>query len=109
MKKIALSMALVACMFCACNDELNINQVYSFELQTLPVPGRIMQWETVEIRCQIIKAGDYRGNTFSIRYFQPDGRGELRLDDGRILIPNDLYPLKKDVFRLYYTSHIAEQ
>jgi hypothetical protein len=101
-------MALIACMVCGCNDTLDIQQKYSFDLQTLPVPKRITQGETVEIRCQIVKEGDYAGTGYQIRYFQPDGRGELRLDDGRILLPNDLYPLKKDVFRLYYTSQCAE-
>lgn len=33
----------------------------------------------------------------------------LRLDDGRILQPNDLYPLKNEVFRLYYTSACTDQ
>ena len=96
-------------MICGCNDGLNINQVYSFDLQTMPVPRRIMQGETVEIRCQIEKTGNYAGNVFYIRYFQPDGKGELKLDDGRVLTPNDLYLLRKDVFRLYYTSRSAEQ
>jgi hypothetical protein len=40
---------------------------------------------------------------------QPDGRGELRLDDGRILTPNDFFPLNKMTFRLYYTSQCADQ
>lgn len=48
-----------------------------------------------EIRCQIVKEGDYQDTKFFIRMFQPDGVGELRLDDGRVLLPNDLYPLKK--------------
>jgi hypothetical protein len=75
----------------------------------MPVPKRIIQGETIEIRCQILKEGNYAGVAFYIRYFQPDGRGELKLDDGRILLPNDLYLLKKDVFRLYYTSHSTDQ
>ena len=108
MKKILSFITLVACIVCACNDGLNINQVYSFDLQTMPVPKKIMQGETVEIRWQIVKTGNYAGNAYSIRFFQNDGKGELRLDDGRILSPNDLYPLKKEVFRLYYTSHCTD-
>ena len=110
MKKIVfISIVLVVCMFCACNDTLDIQQQYSFELQTMPVPKRVLQGETVEIRCQIVKTGNYRAAQYSIRYFQFDGKGELKLDDGRILKPNDLYTLRKDVFRLYYTSRSAEQ
>jgi len=96
-------------MFCACNDGLTINQVYSFDLQTMPIPKRIIQGETVEIRCQIVKTGNYSAAQYFIRYFQPDGKGELVLDDGRVLIPNDLYLLKNDVFRLYYTSRCTDQ
>ena len=108
MKKL-LSYTLIVCMFCACNDGLTINQVYSFDLQTMPIPKRIIQGETVEIRCQIAKTGNYSAAQYFIRYFQPDGKGELVLDDGRVLIPNDLYPLKNDVFRLYYTSRCTDQ
>ena len=112
MKKIksyTLYMALAVCFVCACNDTPDIRQMYSFDLYTMPVPKRIIQGETVEIRCQIIKEGNYAGTVYYIRYFQSDGRGELLLDDGRVLIPNDLYLLEKDVFRLYYTSHCTDQ
>lgn len=60
-------------------------------------------------QCTIVKEGEYAENRFYIRYFQPDGKGELRLDDERILSPNDLYPLKNEVFRLYYTSACSDQ
>jgi hypothetical protein len=99
---------IIAGIACSCNDGLDIQQRYSFDLQTLPVPQSIVQDETAEIRCTIVKEGNYAGAKYSIRYFQPDGKGELRLDDGRKLTPNDLFPLKKDVFRLYYTSRCAD-
>jgi hypothetical protein len=81
----------------------------SFELVTLPVPKKIMQNETIEIRCQIKKADERNTSSYSIRYFQPDGKGELRMDNGTLFLPNDLYPLDRNSFRLYYTSHCAEQ
>ena len=37
-------------------------------------------------------------------YFQSDGKGLLRNDNGTVFKSNDRYPLTKDVFRLYYTS-----
>lgn len=49
------------------------------------------------------------GNEVFIRMFQPDGVGELWLDDGRVLLPNDLYLLEKETFRMYYTSHCTDQ
>jgi len=108
MKKIISYSFLVACIVFGCNDTLEIQQKYSFDLITMPVPKRIKQDETVEIRCLIVKEGDYSGAKYQIRYFQPDGRGELRLDDGRMLTPNDLFQLGNDTFRLYYTSRCTE-
>jgi len=103
-----LCTALTFCILSGCNDALDVQQMYSFDLTVMPVPKRIMQDETVEIRCQIVKEGDFAGTAYYIRYFQPDGRGELCLDNGRLLIPNDLFLLKKDVFRLYYTSRCSD-
>lgn len=102
---------LVAMMLLAlaCNDNLDINKVYAFDLVCMPVQKKIVQREVVEIRCQIVKEGDYQDTKFFIRYFQPDGKGELRLDDGCVLLPNDLYPLEKETFRMYYTSHCTDQ
>ncbi|MDR2968672.1 MAG: DUF3872 domain-containing protein, partial [Tannerellaceae bacterium] len=86
--------------------EVNI----SFELVTLPVPKEIAADETVEIRCRIKKADERNTSSYSIRYFQPDGKGELRMDNGRLFLPNDLYPLhNRNEFRLYYTSRCTEQ
>lgn len=46
---------------------------------------------------------------YTIRYFQPDGKGELRMDDGTLFLPNDRYPLTREVFRLYYISASSDQ
>ena len=100
---------LLACIFCACDDRLDISQNYAFDLQVMPYHNKITEGETVEIRCQIVKEGSYIGTKYFIRYFQTGGKGELRLDDGRVLTPNDLFPLTSDVFRLYYTSHSTDQ
>lgn len=115
MKKIksffGITAGLVAIMLLAlaCSDDMDINKVYAFDLATMPVQKKIVQGEVTEIRCQIVKEGNYQDTKFFIRYFQPDGVGELRLDDGRVLQPNDLYPLKKETFRMYYTSHCTDQ
>jgi len=115
MKKIkrffSITAGLVAIMLLAlaCSDDLDIHKVYAFDLATMPVQKKIVQGETAEIRCRIVKEGDYQDTKFFIRMFQIDGKGELRLDDGRVLLPNDLYPLKKETFRMYYTSHCTDQ
>ncbi|MFR4273938.1 MAG: DUF3872 domain-containing protein [Bacteroides thetaiotaomicron] len=100
---------LLGAIVCACSDDLDINQVYTFDLVCMPVQKKIVQGETAEIRCQLVKEGDYEQARFFIRYFQTDGKGELRMDDGTVFLPNDLYPLNKTTFRLYYTSHSTDQ
>ena len=62
------------------------------------------QGQTAEIRCTLKRGGDFADTHYTIRYFQPDGKGTLKMDDGTVFKPNDRYPLTKDVFRLYYTS-----
>ena len=65
--------------------------------------------ETAEIRCQLVRGGYYQPTTYQIRYFQPDGKGRLEMDNGTVFLPNDLYPLERDTFRLYYTSASTDQ
>lgn len=93
----------------SCNDKIEVLQAYDFTLTTMPVQKRIKQGETVEIRCQLHKSGNYNETTFAIGYFQPDGKGTLRMDDGTVLKPNDAYPLNRERFRLYYTSQCSDQ
>jgi hypothetical protein len=93
----------------ACSDKLDIKQAYAFDLHTMPYPKQIADGETLEIRCRIMKEGDYSEARFFIRYFQTVGKGSLCLDDGTKLIPNDLYYLTNETFRLYYTSHCTDQ
>lgn len=100
---------LLSAIVCACSDDLDINQVYTYDLVCMPVQKKIVQNETAEIRCQLVKEGDYKQARFFIRYFQTDGKGELRMDDGTVFLPNDLYPLDRTTFRLYYTSHSTDQ
>ena len=91
-------------MLSSCDNELDIKQAYAFRLETMPVQTHIVRGETAEIRCTLVREGEYDGTQYTIRYFQPDGKGELRMDDGMLFIPNDRYPLTREVFRLYYTS-----
>ena len=107
--KILMGCYIVASLVlvCACNDGLDIQQAYPFTVETLPVPKKLKVGETAEIRCQLVRSGRYQPTTYQIRYFQPDGKGKL--DDGTVFLPNDLYPLEKETFRLYYTSASTNQ
>lgn len=102
-------LAVIMLLVCACSNDMDIHKVYSFDLVTMPVQKKIVQGEVAEIRAQIVKGGSYEDTRFFIRYFQVDGKGELRLDNGTVLLPNDLYPLEKETFRMYYTSHCSDQ
>ncbi|NDV64687.1 DUF3872 domain-containing protein [Bacteroides sp. 224] len=100
---------LLAAVVCACSDDLDIQQAYRFDLVTMPIQKRIAKGEVAEIRCQLVKEGKFEQAQFFIRYFQPDGVGILRMDNGVTFKPNDLYPLDSTTFRLYYTSQCSDQ
>ncbi|MCI6671637.1 MAG: DUF3872 domain-containing protein [Prevotella sp.] len=97
---------LALAVFClsACDRELDVQQSYPFTVETMPVQKDIIKGQTAEIRCTLKRGGDFADTHYTIRYFQPDGKGTLKMDDGTVFKPNDRYPLTKDVFRLYYTS-----
>lgn len=60
-------------------------------------------------QCQLHRYGRYENTNYKLRYFQPDGSGELKMDDGTAFLPNDYYDLTKEEFRLYYTSQSEDQ
>ncbi|MBF0647440.1 DUF3872 domain-containing protein [Dysgonomonas sp. GY75] len=100
---------LLACIVCACSDHLDIKQSYEFKVTHLPVPKKLKVGETAEIRCRIERSGYYQKAAYKLRYFQPDGRGTLMLDDGTVFLPNDYYNLDRETFRLYFTAASDEQ
>ena len=68
--------ALVAAvLLCACSDKLDIQQVYEFDLATLPVQTTIVEGGEAEIRCQLVRSGRYEETEYFIRYFQRAVRG----------------------------------
>ena len=97
---------LALAVFClsACDRELDVQQSYPFTVETMPVQKDIIRGQTAEIRCTLKRGGEFANTRYTIRYFQPDGKGTLKMDDGTVFKPNDRYPLSKQEFRLYYTS-----
>ena len=96
--------------FClsSCDRFLDVQTVFPFEVETMPVPKDIGKGETVEIRCLLKSEGNFSGTRYTIRYFQPEGEGELSLD-GVVFNPNDRYPLERKSFSLYYTSRSTDR
>ena len=102
-------LAVVSLCLPACDRELEVQQAYDFTLETMPVQKDLRRGETVEIRCSLKRAGRFVGARYTLRYFQSEGRGMLRLDRGAVLKPNDRYSLVREEFRLYYTSQSADR
>mgnify|MGYP000647278122 FL=1 len=75
----AMLVALVAVALVSCDNELDVQQGYPFTVETMPVPTRIVKGETVEIRCGLKREGRFSDARYTIRYFQPDGKGTLRI------------------------------
>jgi len=101
--------ALVFLLFVGCNDKLNVQQMYEFSLSTMPVQTAIKSGETVEIRCQLNRSGKYKDARYTISYFQPEGKGFLKNENGILFVPNDFYDLDNETFRLFYTSSCLVQ
>ena len=98
-------------VFClsACDRDLDVQQSYPFTVETMLVQKDIIRGQTAAIRCTLKRGGEFADTRYTIRYFQFDGKGLLRNDNGTVFKPNDRYPLTKDVFRLYYTSLSADR
>lgn len=110
-RNVLMGVYLLGAMLLAfsCDDKLDVQQVYPFTVTTMPVQKRIKMGETAEIRFQLHREGYYDETKYFIRYFQPDGKGTLRMADETVFLPNDLYPLPGETFRLYYTSASTDQ
>ena len=101
---LAILISSVTLVSCSKDDELEIQNDFPFEVQVMPVPKDISNGQTVEIRMTIKRSGNYSNTQYFIRYFQFDGQGPLRYYNEPAYLPNDLYPLLTEQFRLYYTS-----
>ncbi len=102
---------LFSMFFSSCNRALDVQQVYPFKVQRMPIPKDIKKGETVEIRCHLSAEGEYAKTAYRMRYFQYDGEGTLHLlsPKSEALKMNDYYAVPYGDFRLYYTSHTEEQ
>ena len=102
---LAILTASATLVSCSKDDELEIQNDFPFEVKMMPVPKEIANGQTVEIRLTIQRTGNYNNTQYYLRYFQFDGQGTLRYYDEPPYLPNDLYSLPTEQFRLYYTSN----
>ena len=92
----------------SCSDDLDVQQSYPFTVEVMPYGDKIKQGETLELRFEIKPEGNYANTLYTIRYFQYDGEGTLKLVDGPVLVNNDRVLLESKTFRLNYTAQSSE-
>ena len=104
---LAILISSITLVSCSKDDELEIQNDFPFEVNVMPVPKDVADGQTVEIRITIHRTGNYTNTQYFLRYFQFDGTGTLQYYDEPPYLPNDLYSLPTEQFRLYYTSTSA--
>ena len=58
----AVALCLIAAMsftLVSCDDDMDIQQSYPFTVEVMPVPNKVVKGQTVEIRCELKKEGDF--------------------------------------------------
>lgn len=104
-----LSLVIAAvCSLTSCSDDLDVQQSYPFIVEVMPYADKIAKGQTVELRFEIKPEGNYANTLYTIRYFQYDGEGSLKLVDGPVLVNNDRVLLESKTFRLNYTAQSDE-
>ena len=103
----AILFALVFTLF-SCSDDLDVQQSYPFTVEVMPYGDKIKQGETIELRFEIKPGGNYANTLYTIRYYQYDGEGTLKLVDGPVLVNNDRVLLESKTFRLTYTAKSSQ-
>ena len=104
-----LSLVIAAvCSLTSCSDDLDVQQSYPFIVEVMPYADKIAKGQTVELRFEIKPEGNYTNTLYTIRYFQYDGEGSLKLVDGPVLVNNDRVLLENKTFRLNYTAQSSE-
>lgn len=92
----------------SCSDDLDVQQSYPFTVEVMPYGDKITKGQTVELRFEIKPEGNYANTLYTIRYFQYDGEGTLKLVDGPVLVNNDRVLLESKTFRLNYTAQSSD-
>ena len=105
-----LSLVIAAvCSLTSCSDDLDVQQSYPFTVEVMPYADKIAKGQTIELRFEIKPEGNYANTLYTIRYFQYDGEGSLKLVDDPELVNNDRVLLESKTFRLNYTAKSDQQ
>ena len=101
-------LSILFAILTSCSDDLDVQQSYPFTVEVMPFGSKIANGETVELRFEIKPEGNYKNTLYTIRYFQYDGEGTLKLVDGPVLVNNDRVLLESKTFRLNYTANSSD-
>ncbi|MCM1168553.1 MAG: DUF3872 domain-containing protein [Bacteroides sp.] len=105
MRKKHLPAILAGCLLLWGCASIDVKQDFDFTVTTLPYSSTLKEGTAAEIRCQIVPGEDgYLSDStrYYVRYFPTAGEGTLRVGRDTALVPNDLYRLPAQQFRLYY-------
>ena len=103
-----IAVCAIAVLLTSCSDDLDVQQSYPFTVEVMPYADKIAKGQTVELRFEIKPEGNYANTLYTIRYFQYDGEGSLKLVDGPVLVNNDRVLLESKTFCLNYTAKSDE-
>ena len=103
-----LIVAAIIFSLTSCSDDLDVQQSYPFTVEVMPHSDKIKAGATVELRFEIKPEGNFDKTMYTIRYFQYDGEGTLKLVDGPVLVNNDKVLLESKTFRLNYTAKSSD-
>ncbi|KAA6310603.1 hypothetical protein EZS27_038118 [termite gut metagenome] len=103
-----LLLLLLGVMLCACNNELDIRQDYSYRIETLPLPKSLKKGESVALEFSILPEGNYSETSYKFRYFQSEGTGILTCK-GQAVPMNRFEGIASDDFVLTYQSTCEQQ
>lgn len=103
-----IAVCAIAVSLTSCSDDLDVQQSYPFTVEVMPYADKIAKGQTIELRFEIKPEGNYANTLYTIRYFQYDGEGSLKLVDGPVLVNNDRVLLESKTFRLNYTAKSDE-
>lgn len=94
----------------SCNDKIDVQQAYDFDITTWYLQKTIKPGKPVEIRFYLTREGFYADAKFSIGYVQIEGEGVVydtantRLVNREFCALDDIADLQDGVFTLYYRS-----
>lgn len=101
---------LLVMLLGACSREVDVQEVYPFEVEVMPYHQDATRGQAMEVRCKLTPQKLFVARKYYIRKFQRSGKGNLLLNVGGVeLTDNDNYDLAVGDFRLYYTPEEGSQ